>query len=362
MKILHITAMSPLSPNSGIPAVLKQLTDAQNNIDGVESRVLSLVGDVDKIESTYFHFLGKEKVGQYIKREKPDIAIIHSFFHIEFVKTVKALLQNQVPFCNEPHGSFGANAMKSSALKKIIANKTIFAEQLKKAKSYIFTNCAEKNNSIYHTPNDLIIPNGVLQETVNNSREKASDSYKNPTLYFLGRFDIDHKGIDYLFDSLDVLEKRKIPVNIKFFGIGDNKQEDYVRRRLGNLNVVNAQNCGTIYGEKKKMTLESCNILVLTSRYEGSPMTVLDGLSYGNPCIVTPGTNVADEIASNKIGWKTSLDATEIADTIVRAIEEYRQDGEIMFARCKKYVLDNYSWDKIAKQSVLEYESLLQQN
>lgn len=54
MKILHITAMEPLSPNSGIPAVLKQLTDAQNAIPSVDSFVLSLKAEVNEIGSPYF--------------------------------------------------------------------------------------------------------------------------------------------------------------------------------------------------------------------------------------------------------------------------------------------------------------------
>ena len=57
MKILHITAMEPLSPNSGIPAVLKQLTDAQNAIPSVDSFVLSLKAEVNEIGSPYFFSL-----------------------------------------------------------------------------------------------------------------------------------------------------------------------------------------------------------------------------------------------------------------------------------------------------------------
>ena len=88
-------------------------------------------------------------------------------------------------------------------------------------------------------------------------------------------------------------------------------------------------------------------------------MTVLDGFSYGNPCIVTPGTNVSEEASENDIGWRVELDAKAISNAIIQAQKVYVQDGLGYFARCKNYVLENYSWDKIAKYSVEELQNQL---
>lgn len=359
MIILHIIAMSPLSPNSGIPAVLRYLTNAQNKIYGIEARVLSMTGEIDEIDSPYFDFLGGEAIENYLEKIKPDIAIIHCFFYVEYIRAVKALQKYKIPFCNEPHGSFGKGAMQKSAIKKQIANSTIFSTQINKAAAYIFTNTAEKADSIYHTALDTVIPNGVHPDIVNAAGKKQIESLKDPVFYYLGRFDIHHKGLDYLFDALDILEKRKVDITVRIFGTGDKKQIEYVKNRIKKLRIVNVKKCGTIYGEQKKDALESSNILLLTSRYEGSPMTVLDGLSYGNPCIVTPGTNVADEIVANNLGWKTELDAKEIADTIIRGYEEYSTNGLLYYENCKKYVLNNYSWDSIAVDSISCYRKII---
>ncbi len=355
MKILHITAMSQLSPNSGIPAVLKQLTDAQNKIEGVESIVLSLCGEVDKLDSHYFYFIANESIEKFLERYKPDLAVIHSFFHVEHIKAVKALKRNNIPFFIEPHGSFGENAMKKGALKKRIANSTIFRPQIKDSSGYIYTNQAEKNDSIYRKEKVLVIPNGIVPEVVYSANKKNVISYNEPVFYFLGRYDIHHKGLDYLFDALDILEEKKYLITLKLYGTGNKKQLEYVNSRIKKYAYISVSNCGTIYGEAKKEALELANILVLTSRYEGSPMTVLDGLSYGNPCIVTPGTNVADEVSQNSIGWQCSLKAESIADTIIKAVEDYRTQNIDYIDRCKKYVLENYSWDKIAEYSIGEY-------
>lgn len=359
MKIVHITAMCPLSPNSGIPVVLKQLTDAQNKLEGIESIVLSLKGDVKDIGSPYFHYLDNRKVIDFLKEEKPDIAIIHSFFHIEYVEVADALIKERIPFFVEPHGAFGNSAMKKSRFKKMVANATIFRKQIKFAVGYIFTNKAEMEDSVYRTPRDLIICNGVLPEVIYAANQKPIETISNPVFYFLGRFDVNHKGLDYLFDALDIIDRKKIVLKIRIFGTGTDEQIMYVNKRISAYKNLQIKNLGTIYGSEKKAALEGCNILILTSRYEGSPMTILDGLSYGNPCVVTPGTNVADELVKNNVGWKTDLDSKQIADCILRAEEEYRKSAADMVSRCKQYVLDNYTWDVIAENSVRLYAQVI---
>lgn len=359
MKILHITAMSPLSPNSGIPAVLKQLTDAQNKLDRVKSIVLSLRGQVDQIDSPFFFYLGNQSVYSFVNKYKPDVAIIHSFFHIEYIEVARVLTKMNIPFFIEPHGSFGFQAMKKSRIKKKIANLTIFRQQIKGSIGYIFTNKAELEDAIYRTRNDIVIPNGVQPDIIRDSEGKNENSFKAPIFYYLGRFDIHHKGIDYLLDSLDILDQKGYKTEVRLYGTGTDEQIEFVNNRIKKFKSLDVNNYGTIYGDEKKRALEECNILILTSRYEGSPMTVLDGLSYGNPCVVTPGTNVADEIEDNKIGWKVKLDAESISKGILRAEKTYKINGIDYYNRCKEYVLDNYSWDKLAAYSAKEIKRVI---
>ena len=352
MRILHIMAMSPLSPNSGIPAVLKQLSDAQNKVNGLESEVLSLRGTVEGIDSSHFVYLGNESVSSFISDYRPDVAIFHSFFYTAYVKAARILTEKRIPFFIEPHGSFGRQALKKSRAKKLLANHTVFRHQIKGSRGYIFTNKAEQDDSVYHTDHDLIIPNGVLPEIVYGAERKSKDSFAVPSFYYLGRFDIHHKGLDYLFDALDVLEQEGHVIQMNLFGTGTDKQIEYVNKRIENYRNLKVKNCGVIYGAEKKRALENCNILLLTSRYEGSPMTVLDGFSYGNPCIVTPGTNVSEEVEENRLGWRTELNPEAIADSIKLAERMYCEEGQEYYDRCQNYILERYCWDKIAEYSL----------
>lgn len=359
IKILHITAINTLQARSGIPAVVNGLCEHQNKIEGVESRVLSLRADAKESGSPYFDNLGQKGFKEYVTGYKPDIVIIHDFYYYQYAIIAFWLKKLRIPFVLEPHGAFGRQAMKKSRIKKLIANNTLFRILIKGSESFIFTNEGEKNDALYKKKKVFIIPNGVEANVVDCHPEKCFNPKDEPTFYFLGRYDINHKGLDYLFDALDLLDSKGEEINVNMYGIGSHDEIAYVHNRINRIKNLKIEDKGTIYDDEKIKALRKANILLLTSRYEGSPMTILDALSYGNPCLVTPGTNVSDDIVSHHIGWKTDLNADAIADCILKAKEEYKSNYATYYECCRKYILDNFLWNKIAKQSVGVYKNII---
>lgn len=359
MKILHVTAIISLDGKSGIPAVVKGLCEYQNRLDGIEARVLSLRSKVDNVGSPHFYYIGDCHYMQFLKDYNPDIVIIHDFFHYQYTPIAFCLKRLHIPFVLEPHGAFGRQAMKKSWLKKLIANNTIFRALIKDSAGFIFTNEGEKNDAWYKKEKVYVIPNGVEESAIDSHPRKSFNKDEAPIFYYLGRYDTYHKGLDYLFDALDILDSKGEEINVNIYGIGNDEEIAYVHNRIDRIKNLKVEDKGAIYDEEKIIALRNVNILLLTSRYEGSPMTILDALSYGNPCLVTPGTNVADEIVSNGLGWKTQLKAEAIADCILKAKDEYKLNYDTYYERCRKYVLDNFLWDKIASQSVEMYKDII---
>lgn len=347
MRLLHITA-THLNSAGGIPVVLKELSEAQNKLPNFEARVLSINANVSQIYSKYFDFLGNESFESYINRYAPDLVIFHSFFYIEYIKLSRIIRSKDIIYCIQPHGSFGQNAMRKSKLKKDIATKTIFRNFLKKAKAYIFLNESEKENSAYRSEDDIIVPNAV---SLNNIFPKMKSSMSpNTSFYYIGRFDINHKGLDILFDALDILEKQKQKIKFEFYGSGSDRELSYVNERISHYKYMNVENKGVLLGNKKAEILKN-KVMVLTSRYEGLPMTILEALSYGNPCLVTQGTNMSDEIVDNGLGWRTLLDSQEIANNILKIRSYLATSNETLSISIFNYVKNNYSWDNIANIS-----------
>lgn len=356
IKLLHITA-THLNPSGGVPVVLKELVEEQNKIEGFSTRVLSLSAPVKQMESLYFDELGDKTIIRYLSDYAPDIVILHSFYYLQYNKVVTLLKKENIPFYIEPHGSFGHAAMNKSKIKKFIANNTIFRSQIRNAMGYIFLNKEEKADSIYHKEADIIIPNGINDKKIS---QKNIQKTQNVNFYFIGRYDINHKGLDYLFDALDIIEQKKESSSFHFWGNGDNECLAYMHNRASQYHYVKIEISSPIYGSVKDELLEQYGPMILTSRYEGFPITVLEAWAYGNPCIVTLGTNVGEEIAINNLGWCVELSAESISNGIITAKKEFLLQKNNYAKRCKKYVADNYSWKKIASISYEQISAIIE--
>lgn len=342
--------------SGGIPVVLKNLINAQNKIEGFEARVLSVVADVSEIDSKHFqfYFLGNKSFEEYIRDFCPDVVIFHSHYYFEYLKFYKTLIKLGIPYFIEPHGSFGTAALQKSKYKKLVANEVLLRSFMKKAKGYIFLNENEKADSKYCTLCDLVIPNGIKTDEI----VEEYVPQENWSFYFIGRFDINHKGLDYLFDALDILEQKGESIRLELYGTGSEESIDYINNRIRDYRFLKVTNCGPIYGDAQKKLLERHGIMLLTSRYEGFPMTVLEAWKYGNPCLVTPGTNVMNEVVEQKLGWGTELDSESIANAILQAKNDYSNSQDIYIKRCKSYVKNTYSWEEIALDSFHKFSKI----
>ncbi len=345
MRLLHVTA-THLNPTGGVPVVLYELVREQNEIEGFTARVLSLKASVSQMESEYFDSLENKSFETYVNEYKPDVVILHSFFYVEYNAVVRCLIKNNIPYLIEPHGSFGCEAMHKSRIKKWIANKTIFRRQLKYSRAYVFLNSAEQRDSVYRTERDIIIPNGIKPDKIIWDKR-----FKEKHLYFIGRYDINHKGLDYLMKALKIIDEKGIDIKVCFWGKGGKEDTNFLVREIKALRHIKVSEGGPIYGEHQSEVLEQLGPMLLTSRYEGFPMTILEAWAYGNPCIVTPGTNMYEEISNNNLGWGTMLDEEEIANTILFAVNDYLEHAELYIDHCKKYVSEKYAWKAIAMES-----------
>lgn len=340
LKILHIIAR--LNPMGGIATVLEHLVNAQNEIEHFESKVISLETKNNNIENPYFYVFEIGDLKQYLLEDRPDVAIVHSFFHVQYVSVYKELKRQKIPYIIEPHGSFVRNAMLKSKIKKGIANKTIFRRLIKEATAYIYLCEEEMEKSIYHKKHDMIIPNAV--EELNVDINKSEDI----KFYYIGRYDIHHKGLDLLLDALEILDKRKFVINIDFFGTGTKEQVKYIEERIREMQYVHCGNRGPLTGADKEAVLSTYHIMVLTSRYEGLPMTILEAWNLGIPCVISEGTNMDKIVKENNIGWVSGTTPKEIAECLCKAQNEYTENRNMYIDKCIRFIEENHRWNRIA--------------
>ncbi|MCL4417953.1 MAG: glycosyltransferase, partial [Actinobacteria bacterium] len=110
----------------------------------------------------------------------------------------------------------------------------------------------------------------------------------------------------------------------------------------------------SVYSEQKEKVLLDSDFFILTSRTEGHPVALIEALSYGLPCLVTPGTNMAKEIMEYDAGWVA--DKAGIAQTLKELLDNRAQ------LKSKGYnastLSTKYEWSRIAIETINRYKEL----
>lgn len=357
MNILHICDFG--DHITGIAVVLKRLSHEQRLL-GHDVNVVSIYKNTSMPDFETICIDTVSNFRLFIETTKPDVVLFHSLWIFKYLKFSRILLKYRIPYGIMMHGANSYVNHKQGMLKKKIANFFFFNKFIKDASDIIFLskeeydNCASKNI----INNYSILPNGC---DTNPLEEIRNDGFSKPIrITYLGRVQYSHKGIDVLIDALKIIHKKykDIPFLLNFYANENDKDLPELKHDL--LSIAKyAKYCGSVYGECKKAVLRNSDLFILTSRYEGMPMGVLEALSYGVPCILTPGTNMAEVIKSNNAGWVADLTAESIACTIMQAVNEYLSNT--MYYKMNAYNLSKqYDWVLIAKQSILIYKKYIQ--
>jgi glycosyltransferase involved in cell wall biosynthesis len=162
------------------------------------------------------------------------------------------------------------------------------------------------------------IPSELAPDWLSKKFPQHEGSFK---LLFLGRLDPWHKGIDHLLEAV-ALARREV-TNIVLFLVGPEKKRysSQIPKLIAKLGIrENVVLVGPLYDPLEKYSaLASADLFVLTSRFEGFPLTVLEAMACGTPVLVTKGTNAGGMLASNNAGIVCEGRPEDIAGAIVKA-------------------------------------------
>lgn len=286
---------------------------------------------------------------------RPDLVVFQGLYFINYCKIAKWLKKNNIPYIIVPRCSMTTAGIKSHALKKKVANKLFFNEFVANASSIQFLAKNEylesKNN--FKFKNYFILSNGVeipkKHYAVKNRRE-----FK---IVFIGRYNIYHKGLDVLLESIkshaDWFKENCVVIDL--YGSNSDDGLAYLKRFVENNRLENIVHIkGPVFGEEKEKALLDADVFIHTSRLEGQPTSVIEAISYGVPVMVTPGTNVADIVKENKLGFTTDLDQEEIYN-LVKYVFGKKMDFKAISLNEISYAKKNLAWEKVAKDITNEY-------
>lgn len=352
MRILHIAYFGRMGTMTGIVESVMNISQKQRDMGNDVIIMIPFNHPVVDGKSIIFSSSFKTAIG-LIKDFRPDIVVFDGFYDKYQIRISTYLKINHVPYIIVFHGGASANNMKKNWAKKKIANLLLFNKFVSWAKEVVYLSENEKNNSVFHrcNPNYAIIPNGV-----NLPRDLCFKTNKGHIrILFLSRLDWYGKGLDILNQALAKLYKKgyESKMELAFYGTKESHECEELFK-YGDLTKY----CGYVTGQEKEFAYRSSDIFILPSRSEGMPVAVLEALSYGLPCIVTPETNMAGIIEEGDCGWVVNLDAQELINTFERIVIDFPLYQERYFDRSIE-TAKQFDWKVIAAKSLNVYSKVI---
>lgn len=192
-----------------------------------------------------------------------------------------------------------------------------------------------------------VIPNGTSNLLLNKKINK-----KNSYILYIGRIEVDQKGIDLLLDAYKLISD-KINKELVIAGSGIKGEEDYLRGKIKKLQLQDkVKFIGRVEGRKKEELFKNSLFLVMPSRYETFPLVVLEAFAYGLPLLSfnIEGFQWVPKSCSVKV---KPFDARKLADAMVRLSVDISLNESM--GKASREFVKRYSWDTIS----LQYEDFI---
>lgn len=292
---------------------------------------------------------------------KPDIVIFIGIYFPKYLLLGRELTTRSIPYIIQPASSLTYQAQHNHAfLKKKIANCLLFNHFIKGASAINYlTEDERKDSGTKWNKHSFVLPNGINIPDI----RKTEFSATGIKACFIGRIDIYQKGLDLLLEAMSKIQEdlREAHYSLKIFGpINHDAKKVALLIKKYNINdLVSLE--GEVSGAEKESAFMNSDLFVLTSRFEGHSIALLEALSYGLPVAITPGTNMKQQVQQYDAGWccgETTIDSIcNMLLTIIGERNSFASKGKQSIELAKTY---NHS--QIAEQFHMIAQGIVNNN
>jgi glycosyltransferase involved in cell wall biosynthesis len=305
------------------------------------------------IISRYWGF--SPKLFQRVAREMPwaDVALVHA--HYQFANWAGAWLARRYkkPYVIFPHGSLHRQGIshKRSGVKRLYLR--LLERGNLNGALFIAFNAPEEQRFSLFNERGRVIPSGIdptefaPMPPPGRFRQRYSLPRDGVCFLFLGRLDVQHKGLDLLIPAFGRLARQNPMVHLVLAGPDEDGGADEVYRLAKQHDVAAAITLtGLISGQEKLAALQDADAFLLPSRFEGLSIALLEALYVGLPVLVTDQVGLSMEI--DRIGAGKVVTAN--SEAIRAALEKLADPAEraVMCGKGRDLILHKYTWDVIA--------------
>lgn len=343
MKVLHLLASNKYSGAENVVCQIIKMFDKE-----IEMAYCSPEGTISetlkdkKIKYIPLKKLSLKEIKKAINEYKPDVVHCHDLKAIVLCSNIGNVKKIAHIHVNHPK-------MKSVTIRSLIANKC-----LKNFQHIYWVSQSCLCDFKYHKKflnKSTVLPNIISIEDLYKTIDiNVKDSEKIYDIVYCGRITYQKNPLRIL-DIVEMLKRNKKDVKIVVCGDGDLydifKQETTKRGLEDNVELKGfVKNPASIIKQSK--------LMILTSFFEGTPMTALESMALGVPIVSTKTDGMKNLINEGKNGYlyETNEEAVNI---IMRVLESPSRLSKIM-SSSMKFAKDYNNIEKYKNKLKIIYE------
>ena len=194
-------------------------------------------------------------------------------------------------------------------------------------------------------------------EVLNQRSALNFESAKRPslTLGYLGRIE-PNKGMTELLEALKKCKAEGRKFKVRFAG-----KEQMVGEYLPKFEETLGEDfeyCGLVSGETKREFLNSLDVFVMPTYFEGLPMSLLETMSYGVVPVVTKVGSIPTVVKDGENGLFVKVKDMESICEALKKLDEDRALLAKMSLEARKTIQENFSATKYVERLNAIYDSL----
>ena len=281
-----------------------------------------------------------------------DLLILHSGWAYHNVRAARDAIRSRVPYVLTPHGAYEPNVFRRKSTAKRVWW-TMFERELLARAQGIHVFFEEQSNELrqigYRGP-VIVSPNGL---TVPDFEAPAT---RADYLLWMGRFDIETKGLDLLLRALASLHANERPP-ARLHGPDWRGGKQRVAQLVRELGLDDDVQIGApLYGPEKWRALRECGAFVFPARWDAQSVMVLEAAAAGAPLVMTDTTVIGRHLGSYEAAIVVEATPAAIASGIRRGLSP---EAAKVGTQASRVVHDRFSWPAVAADYTRQITALL---
>jgi glycosyltransferase involved in cell wall biosynthesis len=299
-----------------------------------------------------------KKIGRVLLEEKADLVHIHS--------TVMPTLNSNCPimvtahWCNkEGIPLFHRPIRNLDALYRnlMFPIYTIIESNLVKSckKLTVVSNSLRKEFENHYGTTAEVVYNAVDTELFNVNSQSRRDN----AILFAGKLCIG-KGIVDLLEIAELLNKSHPETKLYIIGKGPLKR--HIKKSIRNRHLTNVSMLDSIGHSELIKYYHITQALVLPTYYEGLPNVVLEAMACELPVIASKVSGIPEQVEDNVTGFLVPPGDIQCFYKKIVELLESPDKRNILGKNARKKVLENFTWNLVAKRIADNYQQILEKH